>query len=358
MKKRILSAVIVLVTCLALLPAHAASMNGAGGAGNSSCLRTLTYGRINSGKTRVCGACRGPIAEGEPCEHSYTDCFNESVHWGECFWCGDVTEPSPHEFGDVWLDWGEEDHDSCTAVHRCVVCWYEEVETVSTSSVVTHEATCGEEGRAVYTAVFENPAFGTVSEELDVHVRYPGQCPGRIFTDMPEAGDWAHDPIDWAVTEKVTSGMTKTTFGPSLKITRGQVVTFLWRAAGSPEPTAAKTEFTDLKKDGFYYKAVLWAVEKGIAKGTTKTAFDPDGNCTRGQIAAFLYRYAGSPAADKANTGFTDVKNGAFYEKAVAWAVEADVATGTSPTAFSPNAACTRAQTVTFLYRLVKNMNK
>ena len=181
-------------------------------------------------------------------------------------------------------------------------------------------------------------------------------CPGKVFTDMPKKSNWAHDAIDWAVFTKVTSGMTKTTFGPSLTITRGQVVTFLWRAAGSPEPTTTKTEFKDLKKDGFYYKAVLWAVENGITNGVTKTAFDPGGNCTRGQIVAFLYRYAGSPEVDKSNSKFTDVKKGAFYEAAVAWAVATDVTAGTSPTTFSPGASCTRAQTVTFLYRLVESM--
>ena len=99
-------------------------------------------------------------------------------------------------------------------------------------------------------------------------------------------------------------------------------------------------------------------MEKGIAKGMTKTTFEPDGNCTRGQIVAFMYRYAGSPAVDSTTSKFTDVKKGAFYETAVAWAVAADVTAGTSKTTFSPNATCTRAQTVTFLYRLVKNLNK
>ena len=294
-------------------------------------------------------------AEGK---HRYTATFENPDIGTVSEEFADIPATGDHTFGEVTYDWSEGDHSQCTATHTCTVCGHTETETVAASYEVTVEPTCGEGGKRIYTATFENPAFGTVSEVFDTPVRDPEQCPGRIFTDMPKVGNWAHDPIDWAVTEKVTSGMTKTTFGPSLKITRGQVVTFLWRAAGSPEPTTTKTEFGDLKKDGFYYKAVLWAVEKGITKGMTKTTFDPGGNCTRGQIVAFMYRYAGSPAADKTNTGFTDVKNGAFYENAVAWAVEADVATGTSPTAFSPNAACTRAQTVTFLYRLVKNMNK
>ncbi|MBQ3900666.1 MAG: S-layer homology domain-containing protein [Clostridia bacterium] len=303
-------------------------------------------------------ACHGPYAKITWCGHSFDILYDDAGHWGECRWCGNGSGAAPHEFGAVVYDWGEDDHSQCTATLPCTGCDYKITETVNTTYEVKQEATCGEQGETIYTAVFENPEFGTVSEEFITPVRDPDQCPGRIFTDMPKVGNWAHDPIDWAVTEKVTSGMTKTTFGPSLKITRGQVVTFLWRAAGSPEPTTTKTEFKDLRKDGFYYKAVLWAVEKGIAKGMTKTAFEPDGNCTRGQIVAFMYRYAGSPAVDSTTSKFTDVKKGAFYETAVAWAVAADVTAGTSKTTFSPNATCTRAQTVTFLYRLVKNLNK
>ena len=174
---------------------------------------------------------------------------------------------------------------------------------------------------------------------------------------MPPRGNWAHDAIDWAIVNEVTSGMTKTTFGPGQKITRGQVVTFLWRAAGCPEPTSTSTAFTDVKTNGYYYKAVLWAVEKGITKGITKTQFDPNGNCTRGQIVTFLYRYAGSPSVDKTSSKFTDVKSGAFYADAVAWAVANGITAGTSKTTFSPENVCTRAQTVTFLYRLVVGSN-
>ena len=303
-------------------------------------------------------ACHGLYAKIEPCDHSYSVPYDEDVHWYECFWCEDETESFPHSFGQVYYDWGEDDHSECTAYRECTVCTYKQVETVATVSETIQDPTCGEEGATQYTAVFENPEFGTVTEVFFDPVRDPANCPGKIFTDMPKIGNWAHDPIDWAVETKVTSGMTKTTFGPALKITRGQVVTFLWRAAGSPAPTTTKTEFKDLKKDGFYYKAVLWAVENGITNGMTKTTFEPGGNCTRGQIVAFMYRYAGSPAVDTTSTKFVDLKKGAFYEKAVAWAVETGVTTGTSETTFSPAATCTRAQTVAFLYRLVKSLNK
>ena len=219
--------------------------------------------------------------------------------------------------------------------------------------VVTTEPTYSKDGVKTFTCL----RCGETRTETIPHLGLPCKddehCPGRIFTDMPPRGNWAHDPIDWAIVYEVTSGLTKTTFGPGQKITRGQVVTFLWRAAGRPEPTSSTNPFADVKSNGYYYKAVLWAVEKGITKGVSNTAFDPNGFCTRGQIVTFLYRYAGSPKVDNTGSKFTDVKSSAFYADAVAWAVANDITAGTSATKFSPENICTRAQTVTFLYRLV-----
>ena len=130
-------------------------------------------------------------------------------------------------------------------------------------------------------------------------------------------------------------------------------MTFLWRAAGTPEPTSENNPFTDVT-GGFYYKAVLWAVEKEITAGTTPTTFNPGGKCTRGQVVTFLYRFAGKPATTAENP-FTDVVSGAYYYDAVLWAVANEVTSGTSPTTFNPNGTCNRAQVVTFLYRY---MNK
>ena len=177
-------------------------------------------------------------------------------------------------------------------------------------------------------------------------------CPGKVFTDMPKRGSWSHDPIDWAVEYGITQGTSKTTFGPNNLVSRAQVVTFLWRAAGCPEPQSSSISFTDVKPTAYYYKPVMWALEKEITKGATSTAFDPDGICTRGQIVTFLYRYAGSPAVNASSSKFNDVIKGAFYESAVAWAVAEDITSGVSATKFAPNDVCTRAQTVTFLYRL------
>ena len=176
-------------------------------------------------------------------------------------------------------------------------------------------------------------------------------CPGRDFTDMPAFGNWAHKPIDWALVEGITTGTSTTTFSPKGVATRAQVVTFLWRAAGSPEPASSENPFRDIQAGKYYYDAVLWAVEQGIAKGTTDTTFSPNQVCTRGTFVTFLYRSVGSPSVEDVENPFTDTAEGKYYYEAVLWAVSNDITNGTSDTTFSPNGTCTRAQVVTFLYR-------
>lgn len=170
-----------------------------------------------------------------------------------------------------------------------------------------------------------------------------------VFTDVKE-GTYYVDAVNWAVDKKVTSGKTATTFAPDDSCTRAQAVTFLWRAAGSPEPTASEMTFTDVKADSYYYKAVLWAVENKITSGMSDTLFAPDATCSRSQIVTFLYRMQNSPES-KAENPFTDVKADAYYANAVLWAVENGVTTGASATTFDPAGDCTRGQIVTFLYR-------
>ncbi len=172
--------------------------------------------------------------------------------------------------------------------------------------------------------------------------------PGH-FTDV-KAGAYYEDAVKWAVDKAVTSGKTVTTFAPNESCTRAQAVTFLWRAAGSPEPTASEMTFTDVKADSYYYKAVLWAVENKITSGMSDTLFAPDATCSRSQIVTFLYRMQNSPES-KAENPFTDVKADAYYANAVLWAVENGVTTGASATTFDPAGDCTRGQIVTFLYR-------
>ena len=174
------------------------------------------------------------------------------------------------------------------------------------------------------------------------------QTTGLPFVDVP-ASAYYYDAVAWAVENGVTGGTTATTFSPNNACTRAQMVTFLWRAAGEPEPETTVNPFTDVSTSAYYYEAVLWAVERGITNGTSATTFSPDTTVTRGQTVTFLWRNAGSPAVS--GSGFADVAADAYYATAVAWAANEGITSGTSATAFSPNNACTRAQIVTFLYR-------
>ena len=181
----------------------------------------------------------------------------------------------------------------------------------------------------------------------------PGESnpPAVNFTDVP-AGEYYADAVAWAVEKGVTTGATATAFNPTGDCTRAQIVTFLWRAYGSQEPASAVNPFTDVKSGDYYYKAVLWAVEKGITTGATATTFNPAGPCTRAQAVTFQYRAAGEPNVIGGGS-FTDVTAGAYYADAVVWAAARGIAKGTNDagTTFSPNGVCSRAQIVTFLYR-------
>ena len=178
-------------------------------------------------------------------------------------------------------------------------------------------------------------------------------CAEVIFTDMPARTNYAHNAIDWAVFNGITDGTSDTTFSPNKGCTRGQVVTFLWRAAGKPEPSGSNP-FTDVKSTAYYYDPVRWAVENGITTGTSETKFSPDNTCTRGQIVTFLWRYEGSPAPETTVNPFSDVNEANYFYSAVLWAQENGITKGTSDTEFSPTKTCTRAQVVTFLYRDVR----
>ena len=172
------------------------------------------------------------------------------------------------------------------------------------------------------------------------------------FIDVP-AGSYFYEAVMWAVENGVTTGISASRFDPDGICTRAQAVAFLWRAAGSPEPKTNTMPFTDVNAGSYYYDAVLWAVENGITKGTSETMFSPDATCSRAQIVTFLWRSQKSPAAGTANP-FTDVKASAYYADAVLWAVKEDVTNGTTNTTFSPDADCTRAQIVTFIWRCKK----
>ena len=197
---------------------------------------------------------------------------------------------------------------------------------------------------AVKSYTFEN-----VKRAHTIEVRFTR---ANEFIDVP-SDSYFYEAVMWAVENGVTTGASTSRFDPNGICTRAQAVTFLWRAAGSPKPETRTMPFTDVPAGSYYYDAVLWAVENGITKGTSNTTFSPNMTCTRAQIVTFLWRSEKSPAAGTANP-FADVKSTAYYAGAVLWAVKEDITKGTTNTTFSPDADCTRAQIVTFLWRCKK----
>ena len=216
---------------------------------------------------------------------------------------------------------------------------------------------------AVSNVKIDGKSIGAVKSYTFENVRRPhtievifmkanGNPQTGVFVDVA-TGSYYENAVDWAVGNGITQGTDATHFSPDGICTRAQAVTFLWRAAGSPKLKTRTMPFTDVPAGSYYYDAVLWAVENGIAKGTSDTTFSPNMTCTRAQIVAFLWRSEKSPAAGTANP-FADVKSTAYYAGAVLWALREDITRGTTSTAFSPDADCTRAQIVTFLWRCKK----
>ena len=173
-----------------------------------------------------------------------------------------------------------------------------------------------------------------------------------VFKDVPKDAYFA-GAVAWAAENEIAKGVEEGVFAPELMCTRAQVVTFLWRAAGAPEASAdTKVAFTDVEEDSYYYDAVVWAVENGITNGVSATEFAPDAICTRAQVVTFLWRAAGEPKVE-AEMSFADVEDGAYYYDAVVWAVDNGITNGVSATEFAPAADCTRAQAITLIYRAV-----
>ena len=203
---------------------------------------------------------------------------------------------------------------------------------------------------AVESYTFEN--VGRTHTIEVIFMKANGNPQTGVFVDVA-AGVYYEDAVDWAVESGITKGTDDTHFYPDGICTRAQAVTFLWRTAGSPEPETRTMPFTDVPVGSYYYDAVLWAVENGITKGTSDTTFSPNMTCSRAQIVTFLWRSEKSPAAGTANP-FADVNSTAYYADAVLWAVRENITKGTTSTTFSPDADCTRAQIVTFLWRCKK----
>ena len=288
--------------------------------------------------------------------------------------CGDsyVDTPVP-ALGHSYGDWAETKAATCTGkgeeTRTCARCG--EKQTRETGALghdykaAVTAPTCTEAGYTTYTCSRCNDSY--VGDEAAAlgHDYQDGKCarcgaadpdyappvePFR-FDDVQDESQYYFAPVYWAVDEGITTGTSATAFSPNAGCTRAQVVTFLWRAAGKPEPTTTANPFADVDAGAYYYKAVLWAVEKGITTGTSATTFRPDQTCTRGQIVTFLWRCSEQPEPESEKNPFADVTAGQYYCKAVLWAVEQGVTKGTSADKFSPDSTCTRAQIVTFLYR-------
>ena len=222
------------------------------------------------------------------------------------------------------------------------------------ADVAYHTTRWAEAGKTVYIPF---TVYGTKNEEASGTMAIT-IAQTMNFIDV-KASDFFYEPVKWAVNNKITNGTSNTTFSPYKNCNRAEIVTFLWRAAGSPEPTVTRNPFTDVNsvRDASYYKAILWASQKGITAGTNATTFSPYQECTRSQIVTFLYRYAGKPSGNYSNP-FKDVSsvNEASYYNAILWAVGKGITQGTSTTTFSPYASCTRGEAVTFLYRYVNGV--
>ena len=179
---------------------------------------------------------------------------------------------------------------------------------------------------------------------------------GGAMTDFGDVltYEWYFEPILWAVDNGITAGTSATTFSPGNTCLRSQVVTFLWRAAGQPRPLRNRSPFVDVKKGDYFYNAVLWAVDNGITSGTSANTFGAELSCTRAQVVTFLWRAAGCPDPKSTNNPFKDVKNTDYFYEPVLWAVENGVTAGIDATHFGPNQNCNRAQVVTFMYRVFK----
>ena len=251
----------------------------------------------------------------------------------------DVTTPSKPENGSVTVDPERARSGSRVTVTVTPDSGYKLGELVVTDKD-GKKLELTDKGNGQYT-------FTMPSGKVEVAAEFVKEVEVSPFADVATDA-YYYDAVKWAVEKGITNGVSETLFGPDQACTRAQIVTFLWRAAGSPEPKSGSS-FADVAADAYYAKAVAWAVENGITKGTSETTFHPDETCTRAQGVTFLYRALGKLAA--AQAGFTDVAADSYYADAVNWAAENGVTKGISETLFGPDGSCTRAQIVTFLYR-------
>ena len=262
------------------------------------------------------------------------------------------TVPGAPALGHDWSDWNETEAPSCTQTglrfHTCARCGYEASEVLPElghdwdEGVVTTPPTESSGGVKTYTCL----RCGQTRTEtiLALSFRFDDVMDPRKFYYVPVYWAYFHNP-------QITTGTSARLFSPGKSCTRAQVVTFLWRAVGAPEPELDSCAFTDVKKGAFYYKAMLWALETGVTTGTGSTTFSPNREATRAQVVTFLWRAMGKPEPRKRTHSFLDVQEGAYYYEAMLWAVESGITTGISSRAFGPKVTATRGHIVTFLFR-------
>ena len=333
----------------------------------------------------------------DECSHEFvyhrveSVCSAQGYEWYECILCGytqgyDLLPEVEHEFSE----WYVLVEPTCTQpgiqARDCVVCGEQETEeiphagheyvvevmppTCTARGYTSHYCPgCGDRFRTDYTSPLGHRYDeGVISKEptLTAMGRITYTCTGcgdtyqemipMLTNPFEDIDDQAYyfAPVIWAVNAGITSGIDETHFGPALVCNRAQVVTFLWRAAGKPEPVTADNHFMDVPAGCFYEKAVLWAFENGITRGTDASHFSPDLSCNRAQVVTFLHRFRGCPEPT-VTAVFPDVAEGSFYHRAVLWAAERGITVGMDGGLFRPELACNRAQIVTFLYRDEKN---
>ena len=333
----------------------------------AECLHEYVFHRLEPGcvdggmewlECSLCGQ-RSDYHYTDPLGHDFAEwyvlvapgCSTEGTMARDCVRCGhQETAPIPHQGHEYVV---EVMPPSCTArgytSHYCPGCgdrfrtdYTEPLGHRYDSGVVIKEPTLTAMGRILYTCLGCGDTYQVTIPTLS-----------NPFEDV-DKNAYYFQPVLWAVYWGITSGLDETHFGPDQLCNRAQVVTFLWRAAGKPEPETTVNPFRDVPKGSFYEQAVLWAYESGITTGTDSTHFSPEAICNRAQVVTFLHRTHGCPEPS-VTTAFPDVPAGRFYHKAVLWAAQRGITVGMDGGLFHPELSCTRAQIVTFLYRDAKN---
>lgn len=301
-------------------------------------------------------------------------CSDDTYHWLGCQRCGKTLEDLRDELNSAGFEINEKWYElsrktahtggtaTCTEKAVCDECGdaYGELGAHRYDAVVT-APTCTQNGYTKHTCSSCKDSYTDNETVKTGHIIKYGVCEkcnmrfSNPFYDV-NGTDWFYSAVMWAYynTPQVTNGKDESHFAPKASCTRAQVVTFLWRAAGRPEPSGSVKQFSDVPKNNSYaycYDAILWAVENGITKGTDATHFSPNATVTRAQFVTFLWRYAGEPAPKNMSCSFNDVNANAFYYKAVLWAVENGVTTGKTATQFAPGTTCTRCEVAAFMFR-------